>query len=311
MAEFRSFFIGSALNLFEQTCLASFIAHGHSFTLYTYDPISVPPGVICDNAASIIPTAERDAFFAITPGRISQFSNGFRYRLLQMKGGWWVDTDVLCLSPRVPDNDIVLGWEIAGCVGTAIMKLPALHPILSAAWEFWLANRPVAIHGYTGPQLITQLVHEHNIVDRVMRFETIYPISYEDALAPFDPCRRLEVVARTDGCPFLHLWNTALSHTGMQWSIPPPRGSFLRDVVDRHLAPRERDVTDDSFTSTILSALMQMSNQNVRMRNQNEGLQTQLDAIFASRTWRAMEPARRLRRLLTRLVRQAGKRAAC
>src|SRR3990172_9496815 len=97
VADFRSFFLGSALGVLERACLASFVARGHSFTLYVYEPIAVPAGVALADAARIIPVAERDSFFAIAPGRISQFSNGVRYHLLKEFGGWWVDTDVLCL----------------------------------------------------------------------------------------------------------------------------------------------------------------------------------------------------------------------
>ena len=189
-----------------------------------------------------------------------QFSNGFRYRLLQATGGWWVDTDVLCLSAHEPDAEIVLGWEALGSVGSAIMKLPAQHPLLSAAWDFWAANRHVALHAYTGPKLLTQLVHEHGIVDRVMPLEIVYPISWKDVLAPFDPCRCLEVRLRTERCPFLHLWNAPLSHTGIDRNIPPPQGSFLRDAINQHLGDTACDRSNDAFVSTILRALMTIKN---------------------------------------------------
>jgi len=148
LAHFRTFFQGPALGVTERACLASFIAHGHALTLYSYEPVEVPAGVARADASAIIPKAEHDAFFAIAPDRVSQFSNGFRFRMLQ-EGGWWVDTDVLCLSAAVPTDELVLGWENESTIGSAVMRFPPRHPVIAAANEFWIANRQVPRPGAT------------------------------------------------------------------------------------------------------------------------------------------------------------------
>jgi hypothetical protein len=115
MVEFRSFFSGPSLSVTEQACLAISVAHGHTFRLYAYDSLQVPPGVELANAASTIPVAERDAFFSMEIGqvqfrRISQFSNGFRYRLLHDQGR---------LAPRagLPFLQLKMRWRVSIACG--------------------------------------------------------------------------------------------------------------------------------------------------------------------------------------------------
>ena len=41
---------------------------------------------------------------ALHVGSVAGFSNLFRYELLRRDGGWWVDTDVLCLAAELADG---------------------------------------------------------------------------------------------------------------------------------------------------------------------------------------------------------------
>ena len=97
---FQSFWAGPSLSPYEHLCLTSFIDRGHAFDLYTFDAnLAVPAGVQLRDAATILDQSE---YFVYEngPGRgsPSAFANLFRYKLLQDKGGWWVDTDVICLA---------------------------------------------------------------------------------------------------------------------------------------------------------------------------------------------------------------------
>lgn len=236
--KFQSFFMGRELGPIERLCLASFIAHGHTFVLHAYTPMSVPRGVTLADAATVIPLEARDEFFRIAPDRVSQFSNGFRFHLLHHHGGWWVDTDVLCLSSNVPDDDVVLGWEIEDFIGSAIMKFPAGHPLTAQAIEFWKAHRDVAQWGYTGPALVTRLAREHGL-DRVAHpIRTIYPTDSAEAEIVLDPGRRAELAMKIDGKPFLHLWMSMLFFKGRSRDEPPPPNTFLFDMMEQYLGGR-------------------------------------------------------------------------
>ncbi len=93
----QSLWIGSALSTMERLSLTSFVAAGHNVHLYTYDDVAgVPEGVELRDANAILPRSR--IFRYAEHDTVSGFSNFFRYKLLLERGGWWVDTDVVCLT---------------------------------------------------------------------------------------------------------------------------------------------------------------------------------------------------------------------
>lgn len=141
-----SFHTGAPLNLWERCCLRSFADHGHEIVLFSYDQLDVPPGVQLSNAGEIVSESDRAAFFAKAPGQFGQFSDLFRYELLRVRGGWWVDTDIVCLSPVLPDEEVVIGLKEPVKshepirVNGAVMRFPAGHPLLEEASAFSRTN---------------------------------------------------------------------------------------------------------------------------------------------------------------------------
>jgi len=102
---FQSFWWGEPLSPYEWLSLKSFVDCGHDFDLYSFDPhIAVPAQVRVRDAAELAGRAE---FFVYEQGfgkgSTAGFANLFRYILLAERGGWWVDTDVVCLSDAIPD----------------------------------------------------------------------------------------------------------------------------------------------------------------------------------------------------------------
>jgi mannosyltransferase OCH1-like enzyme len=60
------------------------------------------------------------------PGAITSFADVFRYELLHRHGGWWVDTDVYCLTDELPKGERVWAEQEPGLLNNAILKfLPA------------------------------------------------------------------------------------------------------------------------------------------------------------------------------------------
>ena len=96
----QSLWIGNELSNIEKLCINSYIKNGHTFHLYTYDEIkNVPKECVIKDAQEILP---KDDIFAynsgLGKGSFSAFSNYFRYKLLELKGNWWTDTDIVCLK---------------------------------------------------------------------------------------------------------------------------------------------------------------------------------------------------------------------
>ncbi|MBY0406370.1 MAG: capsular polysaccharide synthesis protein, partial [Rickettsiales bacterium] len=133
----QSLWIGS-LGALERLSMRSFLAHGHRYHLYAYDlTLAPPPGVELKDAREILP---EEAIFTYPRGKekggISAFADWFRYELLAQKGGWWCDTDIICLKPFLFENPLVLAserhWLWKKRLSVAVMRAPAGHPLFQA-----------------------------------------------------------------------------------------------------------------------------------------------------------------------------------
>lgn len=97
--------IGRQLSDIELLTINSFLHHGHTFTIWTYEDIdNVPNQVIVKDANEIIGKDKvfkypEDSKLKWGKGSYAGFSDIFRYKLLYEKGGWWVDMDLTCLKP--------------------------------------------------------------------------------------------------------------------------------------------------------------------------------------------------------------------
>ena len=106
----QGLWIGPRLSVMERLSIASFLHHGHDYRLYTYGPVEgLPAGAVLEDARSILP--ESMIFQYREHASFAGFSNYFRYKLLLERGGWWVDTDTVCLRPFDFDEPYVFGSQ--------------------------------------------------------------------------------------------------------------------------------------------------------------------------------------------------------
>lgn len=100
--------VGNQLSAIELLTLHSFTSFGHTFYLWTYEPLQndLPKGVLIKDANEIIPANKifyrkfDDPACGVGKGSVgSPFSDLFRYTLLYEKGGWWTDMDITLLKP--------------------------------------------------------------------------------------------------------------------------------------------------------------------------------------------------------------------
>ncbi|HEX8168856.1 MAG TPA: hypothetical protein VF601_24095 [Beijerinckiaceae bacterium] len=217
--------------------MASFVRHGHEYQLYTYDPMDLPAGVRQRDAREILPPA-RVFLYSQGPekGSVAGFSNLFRYRLLLTRGGWWVDADVVCLSRDVPEGDLFFGWEAPDVVGSAILKLPAGHALARDLYAESERAGTGVVWAQTGPTLVTRLIHEMGLSPQCWPQEASYPVPWRDAMALIRPESRDEVRAKTEGAPFLHIWNEIFRRNCPSGLVDPPEGSYLAELFEQYRA---------------------------------------------------------------------------
>lgn len=118
--------IGASLSRLEHLCMQSFLANGHPVHLYCYQqPDNTPSGVTVMDAAQIMP---KDQIFQHKQS-YAPFADLFRWQLLATRGGYYADTDVLCVRALDYREDAVLGFEAGKMLNVAVMKMPANHPL--------------------------------------------------------------------------------------------------------------------------------------------------------------------------------------
>jgi hypothetical protein len=210
----QALWIGAELSLMEQLALRSFLANGHEVHLYTYGPVEgVPAGTIVRDGNEILPASRifqyRD--FASYAG----FSNYFRYRLLLLRGGWWIDTDTVCLRPLADfDGDYVFAaerHEEAVYVSAGVIKAPAGSAAMEWAWSACDARDPATIRwGETGPRLLAEAVTRFGLQSFVQPVESFCPIGYAEWDRVLDPD-----APPLPGMPYtVHLWNEMWRRAG-------------------------------------------------------------------------------------------------
>jgi len=176
--------------------------------------------------------------------------------------------DIALLRSQIPAAPVFFAAErhfgITGVhgpqFGTAVMKLPAGHPLLAEAIERCLAVGESARWGETGPALFTELVQKYELARTASPEHTAYPIPWRDLALFFDPARCHEAKRACKHSTFVHLWNEMWRLRRISDGASPPSGSFLdwliRDVkFDSKFCGRMQSVSwpDDWRPTGVLS----------------------------------------------------------
>lgn len=119
--------------------IKSFLAQGHPVVLWTYHRSITNPveGMVWEDAGKIITRAQfnrwkphnnkydRTDKLKKIP-HIAQFSDLFRIELLHKHGGWWSDSDLVCMrpfpTPRKKDRGVIFASQPCKLTGTRIWK---------------------------------------------------------------------------------------------------------------------------------------------------------------------------------------------
>jgi Glycosyltransferase sugar-binding region containing DXD motif len=233
---FQSFWWGGTLSPYERLSINSFVSRGFGYDLYTFDAyLEVPLGVRIRNASELLDQTEffvyEDGFGKGSP---SAFSNLFRYALLVERGGWWVDTDVLCLSDKIPPFDEFFARQDSEFVNGAVLYFPPQHSVMRACLKQARRMGRSIRWGDTGPRLLTQMLAEFGLCVRARDASLCYPVHYTRALDLLRASKTALVEAQVASALFLHLWNEMLAYGGIRKDLLPPAGSWLRRWVEAH-----------------------------------------------------------------------------
>lgn len=182
----QGLWIGGALSKVEQLCIKSFLYYGHTFHLYVYDEVkNVPEGtVICDGNEIL----DRKHIFTYKSGwgkgSVSGFADIFRINLLNKKGGWWVDMDIICLRNFDIAQEVVICTSFEGEYGSipnnCVIRFRKDDPILQYCLEkISDLDFKTMPFGAAGPLLIAQTVKDMKLKDEVVPYTYFNPVGWK------------------------------------------------------------------------------------------------------------------------------------
>jgi hypothetical protein len=169
--------IGTRLSQLELLCIQSFVNHGHTFLLWTYNPLenNLPSSVRFMDANEIIPGNEIFQYsyanqFGHGKGSYAGFSDIFRYKLLYEYGGWWSDMDVTCLKPLdFPAPYVFRTHHDLKVVGN-VMKCPPKSELMRRCYEKAVADVNAANRDWNKPiRILNDTIDELELQDYVVR----------------------------------------------------------------------------------------------------------------------------------------------
>lgn len=193
----QGLWIKGELSLMEQLSIKSFLKNNHEYHLYIYDDVkNIPEGTIIKDGNKILPDHRIFTYqFGWGKGGYSGFANIFRYYLLNTQGGWWADTDVICLKSFDFKSEYVISSSYEGKWGevanNCVLKLPQNSEFTKYLIQESERKDPNQIKfGETGPHLIQKAVLKFNYQHYIVSHQTFCPITWRAVrkiVYPYEP----------------------------------------------------------------------------------------------------------------------------
>jgi hypothetical protein len=233
----QSIWLGPVTTM-ERLVIASFIAHGHRFHLYSYDePRDLPAGTVLRDARDVLPVnwVLRDS-----RGTLSGFADAFRYKLLLERGAWGVDMDTVCLRPFDFTDEYVFVWEPDRTMSNGVVRVPPGSDVMRYAWERARAYRPrrrplprkrlpwCAI----GPPLMAEAVEACRLSDRAVEPAVFYLLDYPEWEELLRPNGAMPVDRDTKA---VDLWNSMWELAGRDKDATYPHDCLYEQLKRRYL----------------------------------------------------------------------------
>lgn len=206
-APIQGLWIGSELSTMERLSIQSFLHQGHAYHLYVYEEVrNIPDAVVLKDAGEVLPASM--IFRYRKEGSYAGFANFFRYKLLLEHGGWWADTDVVCVQPFAFAGDYVFGSESdtgGEVVSTGVIRAVAGSAVMTDAWRVCQSKNTEELEwGETGPRLLQALVRKFALEQYVQPVQVFSPVAWWQwrRVLDADWLRDLPPATRA-----IHLWN--------------------------------------------------------------------------------------------------------
>jgi len=183
----QGLWIGDSLSKMEQLSIKSFLDNGHEYHLYTYGDVkNIPKGTIIKDGNEIV---SKNEIYTYKNGSYSAFSNLFRFTMLYKKGGYWADTDLVCVKKIDIDNPYVFSSEpidnySKNTVNAGLIKIPKNSDVALEAIKIQKRHKQEILSGNmswgSGPKTISEIVTKFSLEKYVLNWRAICSCAYYD-----------------------------------------------------------------------------------------------------------------------------------
>jgi len=241
----QNLWIGDELSTMEKLSMVSFLENSHPYHLYVYKDIKgVPDNVVLKDASRIV--HPNKIFKYKNHDSYAGFSDIFRYQLLLEKGGWWVDTDVICLAPFNFNQEYVFAQEayndkfknieinkIASCV----IKTPKKSKIMDYCYNESTSKDTNKLKwGEIGPNLLTKAVSKFGLQNYVTNTKAFCPVPWTHFLALISDKLDNEAINKIlKKSHAIHLWNELWRQNKIDKNGNYPPNSIFELLKKRYL----------------------------------------------------------------------------
>ncbi|MGE0609379.1 MAG: glycosyltransferase [Pirellulales bacterium] len=242
----QGLWVGEALSDMERMSLTSYLRQGHEYHLYAYNDVkNIPPGTVLKDANEILP--ESSIFrheHGKHKGSVAPFADWFRYCLLWERGGWWSDTDVICLRPLHFGEPLVLASERRKFwrrqINPMLIKAPPGHPLIGECRRRAEESDKKSLEWCAiGPEMFTEVANKRGFHGAAQPPEVFAPLDWWHASRLVRPTQpKLPATAHT-----LHLWNEMWRMNGMSKTQTYPATCLYEQLKARFLTDARQPVS--------------------------------------------------------------------
>lgn len=153
--EINFYWHGAAMSDVHRACIRSWADRGFKPQLWSYTNVKLDCAK-SRNAREIMPLEPRE--------HPALFSDGFRYKLLSERGGYWMDTDIVCNTDELSFAETTFASEDSRDgnfwqTNCFIYAVPGCE-VLKRTYEAYLeVPRPLG-WGMTGPVLVSRILRD-------------------------------------------------------------------------------------------------------------------------------------------------------
>ena len=188
------------------------MANGHEYHLYVYDDVKdIPMGVVIKDANEIISESEVYKRKFLTKEEVyCGFSDYFRIKLVIDKGGYWADTDFVCLKHFDFPEKYVFSSEMLSDgterINTGIIKCPQNDYYLKQIYNH-MNNSAIRTSqkGYIFGRHMVEHIEKYNLDKYVKKYDTFCKIKFTQSCNLITR-KSLDNYDYYEDCYAVHLW---------------------------------------------------------------------------------------------------------